>query len=186
MRDVCAWIERGSRRRRDELTLIGSSLGGFYATFLAEKYGARAVVINPAIRPYDDLRPYRRTAAQPLHRRRVRRHAGAFRRAGSARGDAHHAARALFPARAHGRRAPRLAQGGRSSTRAPSSTSPAAATTAGRISATRWTPCCGLPDAACDAARLPAQAPTSDASKRRQPSTLRQPTYRSRAELSRL
>jgi predicted esterase YcpF (UPF0227 family) len=40
------------------LTFVGSSLGGFYATHLAERLGARAVLINPAIRPYDDLRPY--------------------------------------------------------------------------------------------------------------------------------
>jgi len=40
-------------------TFIGSSLGGFYATYLAERHGARAVLINPAIRPSDDLAPYR-------------------------------------------------------------------------------------------------------------------------------
>jgi uncharacterized protein len=40
-------------------TFIGSSLGGYYATHLAERYGARAVLINPAIRPYRDLAPYR-------------------------------------------------------------------------------------------------------------------------------
>ena len=57
MRDVCAWIDREAPQGHG-LTLIGSSLGGFYATFLAERYGARAVVINPAIRPYEDLRPY--------------------------------------------------------------------------------------------------------------------------------
>ena len=57
MRDVCAWIDREAPEGRD-LTLIGSSLGGFYATWLAEKYGARAVLINPAIRPHEDLRPF--------------------------------------------------------------------------------------------------------------------------------
>ena len=56
---VAAWIEReiGPRARQD-LTLVGSSLGGFYATHLAERFGARAAVINPAIRPWDDLRGY--------------------------------------------------------------------------------------------------------------------------------
>jgi uncharacterized protein len=57
MRDVCAWIGREAPEGRD-LTLIGSSLGGFYATWLAEHYGARAVLINPAIRPHEDLRPF--------------------------------------------------------------------------------------------------------------------------------
>jgi predicted esterase YcpF (UPF0227 family) len=57
MRDVCAWIDAEAPGRRG-LTLIGSSLGGFYATCLAERYGARAVVINPAIRPYEDLRAF--------------------------------------------------------------------------------------------------------------------------------
>ena len=33
----------------DEITLIGSSLGGFYSIYLAEKYGLKAVLINPAI-----------------------------------------------------------------------------------------------------------------------------------------
>jgi uncharacterized protein len=37
---------------------IGSSLGGFYATYLAEKCGARAVLINPAIEPHVGLRAY--------------------------------------------------------------------------------------------------------------------------------
>lgn len=35
--------------------IIGSSLGGFYATWLAERWGCRAVLLNPAVRPARDL-----------------------------------------------------------------------------------------------------------------------------------
>lgn len=43
----------------EALTFVGSSLGGYYATYAAEKAGARAVLINPAVRPADDLAPYK-------------------------------------------------------------------------------------------------------------------------------
>ena len=42
MRDVCAWIE-ASVVDRTALTFIGSSLGGFYATWLAKKNAARGL-----------------------------------------------------------------------------------------------------------------------------------------------
>lgn len=48
-----------------KLALIGSSLGGYYATFVAEQLGCRAVLLNPAIRPYDDLRGY--VGVQPVY-----------------------------------------------------------------------------------------------------------------------
>jgi predicted esterase YcpF (UPF0227 family) len=58
-------VERVAALVRDEvpdaartLTFVGSSLGGFYAVHLAERCGARAVLINPAMRPYDDLAQY--------------------------------------------------------------------------------------------------------------------------------
>jgi predicted esterase YcpF (UPF0227 family) len=55
MRTAHRWADAGDR---DKLTFVGSSLGGFYATHLAEAYGARAVLINPAVHPDCDLAPY--------------------------------------------------------------------------------------------------------------------------------
>ena len=40
------------------ITLVGSSLGGYYSTWLAEKHGVRAVLVNPAITPHEGLRAY--------------------------------------------------------------------------------------------------------------------------------
>ena len=38
--------------------LIGSSLGGYYATWLAERHALRVVLVNPAVRPYVLLNGY--------------------------------------------------------------------------------------------------------------------------------
>jgi predicted esterase YcpF (UPF0227 family) len=38
--------------------LIGSSMGGYYATWLGEKFGLKSVLINPAVRPYDFMMEY--------------------------------------------------------------------------------------------------------------------------------
>jgi len=38
--------------------LIGSSLGGFYATYLAEKHRLKAVLLNPSTQPWKTLAPY--------------------------------------------------------------------------------------------------------------------------------
>lgn len=39
----------------EHLAVIGSSLGGYYATWVAERLRCRAVLLNPAIRPYEHL-----------------------------------------------------------------------------------------------------------------------------------
>jgi len=42
----------------NELTLVGSSLGGYYANWLAENIGCRAVLLNPAVQPPRELEKY--------------------------------------------------------------------------------------------------------------------------------
>ncbi|WP_310631953.1 YqiA/YcfP family alpha/beta fold hydrolase [Paraburkholderia sp.] len=51
-------------RPGERITLLGSSLGGFFATQLAEKHGWRAVLLNPAVVPERDLSKY--LGEQPL------------------------------------------------------------------------------------------------------------------------
>ena len=46
------------------VTVIGSSLGGYFATHLAEKHGWPAVLLNPAVVPQRDLSQY--LGEQPL------------------------------------------------------------------------------------------------------------------------
>ena len=43
------------RHAPDNLAIIGSSLGGFYATWLAERMGVRAVLLNPSVDPLVNL-----------------------------------------------------------------------------------------------------------------------------------
>lgn len=45
----------GLRRPIEDLTIVGSSLGGFYATSLAEALNCRAVLLNPAVHAPRDL-----------------------------------------------------------------------------------------------------------------------------------
>ncbi|QDL53625.1 YqiA/YcfP family alpha/beta fold hydrolase [Rhodoferax aquaticus] len=41
-----------------QMAVVGSSLGGFYATYVAETLGCTAVVLNPAVSPSRDLEKY--------------------------------------------------------------------------------------------------------------------------------
>ena len=43
---------------KERMAVIGSSLGGFYATAVAERTGCRAVLLNPVIEPARDLAPH--------------------------------------------------------------------------------------------------------------------------------
>ena len=57
--DAIAVLERELRRHAAEsITLVGSSLGGYYATHVAERFGLRTVLLNPVVRPYDLLHDY--------------------------------------------------------------------------------------------------------------------------------
>ena len=47
--------------------LMGSSLGGFWATWLAEKYDLPAVLINPAVRPQDFMPAYLEVDLKSYH-----------------------------------------------------------------------------------------------------------------------
>ena len=55
METVSLWP---SERRFRDMAVIGSSLGGFYATWVAEKMNCKAVLLNPAVEPARDLSRY--------------------------------------------------------------------------------------------------------------------------------
>ncbi len=58
-RDAMAQVARGiANWPQDSAVVVGSSLGGFYATVVAERCGWPAVLINPAIDPARDLAAY--------------------------------------------------------------------------------------------------------------------------------
>ncbi|MDT8989784.1 YqiA/YcfP family alpha/beta fold hydrolase [Curvibacter sp. APW13] len=58
-REAMAQVEAGiAAWPRDSMVTVGSSLGGFYATWVAEQTGCRAALLNPAIHPARDLAKY--------------------------------------------------------------------------------------------------------------------------------
>jgi uncharacterized protein len=52
MNGMAGWPQEAGFER---LAVVGSSLGGFYATVVAERLGCRAVLLNPAVDPARDL-----------------------------------------------------------------------------------------------------------------------------------
>jgi predicted esterase YcpF (UPF0227 family) len=56
--EAISLVEQLMGERDEKHCFVGSSLGGFYATYLAEKHDARAVLINPAVDPHVGLRAY--------------------------------------------------------------------------------------------------------------------------------
>jgi predicted esterase YcpF (UPF0227 family) len=58
MAGLCEYIDQNNF---DQLSFIGSSLGGYYATYLAEKYSSKSpqvTLLNPAVEPVRDLEKY--------------------------------------------------------------------------------------------------------------------------------
>ena len=68
---------------RDTMAIVGSSLGGFYATWLAERLDCKAVLLNPAVHAARDLGrhvgehaawhdPAQRLVLEPAHVQQLR------------------------------------------------------------------------------------------------------------------
>ncbi len=51
-------IEAALARCETAPTLIGSSLGGYYATWLAERHDLKAILVNPSVVSHISLAPY--------------------------------------------------------------------------------------------------------------------------------
>lgn len=55
MQKIMRWVHKDTDT---PLSIIGSSLGGYYAAIVAEATGARCVLLNPAVYPARDLKAY--------------------------------------------------------------------------------------------------------------------------------
>jgi len=55
MDEIARWPRQAGYQ---SLAVVGSSLGGFYATAVAERTGCKAVLLNPAVEPARDLARY--------------------------------------------------------------------------------------------------------------------------------
>jgi len=47
-----------SNNKNEQWFFMGSSLGGYFSTYLSEKYQGKTVLINPAVKPFDLMSDY--------------------------------------------------------------------------------------------------------------------------------
>ena len=57
-RKAIAKVEAALDAAGGDATLVGSSLGGYYSTWLAEQRGLRAILVNPSVISYISLAPF--------------------------------------------------------------------------------------------------------------------------------
>ena len=51
-------VKHIDQTKADRIVIIGSSLGGFYTNYLAEKYQCKAIALNPAVYAARELEPH--------------------------------------------------------------------------------------------------------------------------------
>jgi predicted esterase YcpF (UPF0227 family) len=51
-------VKHIDQSKADRIVIIGSSLGGFYTNYLAEKYQCKGIVLNPAVYAARELEPH--------------------------------------------------------------------------------------------------------------------------------
>ena len=58
--DVCRIIDRvfDEARQKGPVAFVGASLGGFYGAWIAQKTGCKAVLVNPAVAPWEVVDRY--------------------------------------------------------------------------------------------------------------------------------
>jgi hypothetical protein len=63
---LCTLLENfRSQNEAARIGLVGSSMGGFWATWLAERYGLPAVLVNPAVHPARFMPEYLQQTLKP-------------------------------------------------------------------------------------------------------------------------
>ena len=60
-----------ARHPNADFGFIGSSMGGYFSSYLLERYGGKAVLINPAVQPYNLLADYLGEHVNPYTKKRL-------------------------------------------------------------------------------------------------------------------